>query len=86
MLRIISCQQATLLVEQRAALPLAPVDCRSLWLHLRYCPYCSRYANQSAVLGGQARAAAGHAAASLPVAARERLRQLVTDTQPPAEK
>ncbi|PJJ48102.1 anti-sigma factor family protein [Hymenobacter chitinivorans] len=58
MLRIISCHQATLLLEQRADQALPPVDRRSLWLHLRYCPYCSRYARQTVLLAELARAAA----------------------------
>ncbi|AMJ64862.1 hypothetical protein [Hymenobacter sp. PAMC 26628] len=78
MLRLLSCRHATLLIEQRADAPLAPRDRRSLWLHLRYCPYCHRYAHQTVllVLLAQARAAGAPAQLpGLPDAARQRIRQ-----------
>ena len=77
MLRLISCHLATLLIEQRADAPLAPRDRRSLWLHLHYCPYCSRYARQTVLIVqlAQARAAALGGLPGLPSAARQRIQQ-----------
>lgn len=78
MLRLISCQHATLLVEQREELALAPVERRSLWLHLRYCPYCARYAQQTLLVAQWAQASARARTAAqpgLPAAARQRLQQ-----------
>ena len=72
------CQQATLLIERRAdgALPV-PTRLR-LWAHLHLCPYCKRYAFQSAYLARQARALAGWpVAVALPPAAYARLQALV---------
>lgn len=77
MLRIITCQNATMLVEQQAE-QLVPKPWRaSLWLHLRYCPYCRRYAKQTALIAEWARAAGAARATSpaLPEAAKERMRQ-----------
>lgn len=76
MLRLISCQRATLLIEQQADAALSPVERRSLWLHLRYCPYCTRYAQQTVLLQQLAKAAAERRAAqpaSLSAEARQRL-------------
>ncbi len=77
MLRLISCHQATLLIEQRADAPPPPRDRRSLWLHLRYCPYCRRYARQTVLIVqlAQARAGAPGALPGLPGAARQRIQQ-----------
>ena len=77
MLRFISCQQATLLIEQKADNALPATDRNSLWLHLRYCPYCSRYAKQSPLLAQLAKASAERRA-GMPNAARERLQQHLT--------
>ena len=78
MLRIITCQNATMLVEQQAD-QVVPQPLRaSLWLHLRYCPYCSRYAKQTALIAEWARAAGmarDTAGPVLPEAAKERMRQ-----------
>lgn len=74
MLRFISCQQATLLIEQQADHTLPTTDRKSLWLHLRYCPYCSRYSKQSPLLNKLAKSAADQRAA-LSDEARERLQQ-----------
>lgn len=77
MLRVISCQRATLLLEQRAEQPLPTLQRRSLWLHLRYCPLCSRYAQQTALLAALAHERGlGHIyLPGLPTAARHRLRE-----------
>ena len=78
MLRIITCQYATLLVEQQADQAVPKAARVSLWLHLRYCPYCSRYARQTALIAEWARAAgARHAAAgpALSDAAKARMRR-----------
>lgn len=77
MLRFISCQQATLLIEQQADNALPTTDRNSLWLHLRYCPYCSRYARQSPLLNRLARSAADQRA-TLSADVRERLQQRLT--------
>jgi len=76
MLRIITCQHATMLLEQQAD-QLVPRPLRaSLWLHLRYCPYCGRYAKQTVQIAEWARAAgAARAGPGLPAAAKERMRQ-----------
>ncbi len=84
MLRLITCQHATMLLEQRADMPLAAADRRSLWLHLRFCPLCQRYATQTVLVAGLARVAAAprHTAPGLSVAARRRLAAIL----PGAEK
>ncbi|SHJ61905.1 hypothetical protein SAMN02745146_3550 [Hymenobacter daecheongensis DSM 21074] len=83
MLRIISCRQATLFVEQQADGALAPLARNSLWLHLRYCPYCSRYAKQTVLVSELARnavrAAASAAQPGLSNEAKERLQQLLEE-------
>jgi predicted anti-sigma-YlaC factor YlaD len=78
MLRLITCQNATLLLEQQTDGLVAKETRSSLWLHLRYCPYCNRYAKQSVLITQMARAAAAARATSgpaLPEAAKERMRQ-----------
>ncbi len=77
MLHLISCRHATVLIEQRADAPLVPRDRRSLWLHLRYCPYCSRYARQTVLIVrlAQARVAAHGELPGLSGAARQRIQQ-----------
>ncbi|WP_210114338.1 anti-sigma factor family protein [Hymenobacter aquaticus] len=76
MLRIISCQRATLLLEQRAEAALPPTERNSLWLHLRYCPYCRRYARQTVLIAELARAAtAAPEQAGLSAEARQRLQE-----------
>ena len=50
----------------------------SLWLHLRYCPYCNRYARQTILIAEWARASAAAQLASGPFLsedAKERMRQ-----------
>ncbi|SMB87192.1 hypothetical protein SAMN00120144_1501 [Hymenobacter roseosalivarius DSM 11622] len=86
MLRFISCQQATLLIEQRADAPLARADHNSLWLHLRYCPYCNRYARQTALISRLAQAAAAADQPGLSAEARQRIRQRLSDAEPGGEK
>lgn len=75
MLRLITCQHATMLLEQRADAPLEPTDRRSLWLHLRLCPLCQRYSIQTVLVAQLARAAAAprSTAPGLSVAARRRI-------------
>ena len=77
MLRLITCQNATMLLEQRAD-QLVPKPLRaSLWLHLRYCSYCNRYAQQTILIAEWARASAATRATAGPFlsdAAKERMR------------
>ena len=84
---LFNCQQATLLVERRADAPL-PVRPRvQLWAHLRLCPYCRRYALQSARIAHAARPAAEAAVPAnlaLPAAARARMQRLF-DAHSPAQ-
>ncbi|MBF9219749.1 anti-sigma factor family protein [Hymenobacter ruricola] len=78
MLRIITCQNATLLLEKQADDALPTGARASLWLHLRYCPYCKRYARQTVLIAEWARSAAASRASSgakLSAAAKERMRQ-----------
>ena len=58
MLRLITCQHATLLLEQRADKTLPQRTRARLKLHLRHCPLCSRYAEQTALIAEWVRAAA----------------------------
>jgi hypothetical protein len=78
MLRLINCQNATLLLEQQADQALAREQRVRLWLHLRYCPHCTRYARQTVLIAEWAKAAAtarANADATLPEAAKQRLRE-----------
>lgn len=78
MLRIITCQNATMLLEQRVSQPMPRPLRASLWLHLRYCVYCSRYARQTVLIADWTRAAAASRASAGPGlsdAAKERMRQ-----------
>lgn len=78
MLRLINCQHATLLIEQRHD-PALPRRARaSLWLHLHLCPYCKRYAQQTLLVAEWARASAAarsQAGPALSAAAKERMRE-----------
>ncbi len=87
MLRFISCQRATLLIEQRTDMALSATERNSLWLHLRYCPYCHRYGKQTALLNHLAKVAAAHRAASATLSdeARQRLRAQLAAAQPKPE-
>ena len=87
MLRLISCQRATLLIEQRADQRLPPLARNSLCVHLRYCPYCQRYARQTVVLAELARASATPASElpGLPPEARQRLREQLRQAGLPDE-
>ena len=64
MLRLITCQNVTMMLEQQADQPLPRGLRASLWLHLRYCPYCSRYAKQTVQIAEWARASAAARAAA----------------------
>jgi hypothetical protein len=78
MLRLINCQNATILLEQQADQALAREQRVNLWLHLRYCPYCNRYAKQTVLIAELARASATARAGSevtLSAAAKERMRE-----------
>lgn len=78
MLRIITCQNATLLLEKQADRPVSPPVRASLLLHLRYCPYCSRYAEQTVLIAKLAQVSAAARVAAGPVLsddAKERMRQ-----------
>ena len=76
MLRLITCQHATLLLEKRAGHALPQGVRASLWLHLRYCFYCNRYAKQTVLIAEWARASAGgRAGAGLSDEAKQRMRE-----------
>ena len=82
MLRLINCQHATLLVEQQAGQVLARGQRASLWLHLRYCPYCNRYAKQTVLIAEWARASADARATAGPQlseAAKQRMRERLAE-------
>jgi hypothetical protein len=78
MLRLITCQNATMLLEQQADQPASESMPASLWLHLRYCPYCKRYAKQTVLIAEWARAAAASRVSSdlaLSEATKQRMRE-----------
>lgn len=75
---LFNCQQATLLIERRADEVLPSKTRIQLWAHLSLCPYCRRYAQQSALIDRQARAAAQARVLSnvqLPAPARARIQR-----------
>ena len=83
MLRLITCQNATVLLEQQADHALAREQRVNLWLHLRYCPYCNRYAKQTVLIAGWARTAATDRAKNGPAlsdAAKQRMRERLAAT------
>ena len=67
-----------MLLEKQAE-QLVPRALRaSLWLHLRYCPYCSRYAKQPVLIAEWARASAATRVGSAVVlsdTAKQRMRE-----------
>lgn len=78
MLRLITCQHATLLIEQRQDPTTPRREPASLWLHLHLCPYCKRYSKQTVLVAEWARASAvarAQASPALSDAAKERMRQ-----------
>jgi len=78
MLRLITCQNATMLLEQQADHAASKSMPTSLWLHLRYCPYCNRYAKQTVLIAEWAKASATTRANSdmaLSEAAKQRMRE-----------
>ena len=77
MIKLIPCRHATLLIEQRADNALASANRRNLWVHLLYCPYCRRYAQQSIRLAALARR--NVQLAGLSAEARQRLRQRLSE-------
>ena len=75
---ILTCQQATLLVEQRADARLPLTASAALAAHLWLCSYCKRYVAQSGLIGQLALFGARRAAEAdleLPAAARARIQQ-----------
>lgn len=67
-----------MLLEQRADHALAREQRVNLWLHLRYCPYCNRYAKQTVLIAEWARTAAADRAENAPAlseAAKQRMRE-----------
>jgi hypothetical protein len=82
MVRLITCQQATLLVEKRHDHALSLAQRAGLWMHLHYCRHCSRYARQTVLVAQLARHAAlghEHASVSLPAPARQRIRERMAE-------
>jgi hypothetical protein len=78
MLRLINCQNATLLLEQQVDQHLVREQRVHLWLHLRYCPHCNRYAKQTVLIAEWAKASATarmNTGASLSEAAKQRMRE-----------
>ena len=78
MLRLLNCQNATLLLEQQADQALAREQRVHLWLHLRYCPHCNRYAKQTVLIAEWAKAAATARTSTAPPlseAAKQRMRE-----------
>ncbi|GAA4359308.1 hypothetical protein GCM10023185_25840 [Hymenobacter saemangeumensis] len=55
MVRLITCQQAALLVAKRHDHALSAAQRAGLWTHLHHCRHCSRYARQSSLLAQLAR-------------------------------
>lgn len=51
---LFNCNEATLLIEKRAELPLSPTERASVWAHLRMCVLCRRYAQQTQVVAALA--------------------------------
>ena len=83
MLRLITCQHATLMLEKRAGHALPQGVRASLWLHLRYCAYCNRYAKQTMQIAEWARASAGGqvgAGTGLSHEAKQRMREQLRAT------
>ncbi len=65
-----------MMLEQQADQPVPRPLRASLWLHLRYCPYCNRYAKQTVQIAEWVRASAAARAAAGPFlsdAAKERM-------------
>lgn len=78
MLRLITCQNATLLLERQSDRSLPVLARLGLRLHLHYCPYCRRYARQTVLIAAWARAAAAgrvSGGAGLSAEAKERMRR-----------
>lgn len=67
-----------MLLEKQADQPVARSLRASLWLHLRYCPYCNRYATQTVQIAEWARTLAASRASStiaLSDEAKQRMRE-----------
>ena len=47
---LFNCNEATLLIEKRAELPLSATERASVWSHLRMSVLCRRYAQQTQVV------------------------------------
>ena len=81
MLRLITCQNATMLLEQQADQPVPKLLGVSLWLHLRYCPCCNRYAKQTVLIAEWVRILATARTTVVPFlseAAKKRMRERLT--------
>ena len=67
-----------MLIEQREDLAMPRRERTGLWLHLRLCPYCKRYSQQTILIAEWARASAAtraQAGPALSEAAKERMRE-----------
>ena len=67
-----------MLIEQRQDLAVPRRERASLWLHLRLCPYCKRYSQQTILIAEWARAsvaARAQAGPALSAAAKERMHE-----------
>ena len=67
-----------MLLEQQADYALVREQRVSLWLHLRYCPCCNRYAKQTVLVAEWARTAAAARAKNGPTlsdTAKQRMRE-----------
>lgn len=79
---LFNCNEATLLIEKRAELPLSPTERASVWTHLRMCVLCRRYARQTQVMAALANRlarpdAVGGPDDTLPAELEQKLGQLI---------
>ena len=73
-----NCRAATRLLERRAAGQLGLTGRLRLWIHLRGCVYCRRYARQAALIARALRATTTHVGhAALSADQKARLRRVV---------
>lgn len=52
---LFNCNEATLLIEKRAELPLSATERASVWAHLSMCVLCRRYSRQTVLVAQLAR-------------------------------
>jgi len=83
---LFNCNEATLLIEKRAELPLTLPQRLRVWLHMRMCMLCRRYAQQTQLLAQLARRLGRGDAGqdTLSAEARARLEDLVRSAGRPA--